>query len=153
MFFIGVTDCACLFVNTLGTGVFTVNGWVFCSHPLLNYWVGFVGTHLWVVETTVDLILALNRCVDMASPRWSNIPFEGNRTWLWVAPAVVYGCYFSYFTKPVTFSSYFVAYFFNPHAGYIEDFGETTVCSYRVVLFLPVRLQYHNNLHSFHNCE
>ncbi|KAI1706641.1 serpentine type 7TM GPCR chemoreceptor srt domain-containing protein [Ditylenchus destructor] len=136
IFFIGITDCLCLFVNAFFTGYFSITGQVFCSNPHLNYWVGLTGTFLWVIESSADLILAFNRCVEVTSPNVGDLLFKGNRTWYWLIPVSLYSLYFSYFTKPVTFSGLFVCYFFNPHAGYIEDFGEST---------------YHNNLHSFHN--
>lgn len=69
------------------------------------------------------MLLAVSRCIEMLSPRWGKILFGGNRAWLWVIPPSLYGLYFAIFTKPVLFSGLFVSWFFNPHVGYIDDFG------------------------------
>ncbi|KAH7718221.1 Protein Y55F3C.10 [Aphelenchoides avenae] len=135
MFYIGITDVACLWVNAFFTGYFAATGAVFCSHPTLIYITGVLGTSLWAAESTTDILLAVSRCVEMTSPHWGKVLFGGNRTWLWVIPPSLYGLYFAIFTKPVLFSGLFVSWFFNPHVGYIDDFGAV----------------YHNDLHTFHN--
>ncbi|KAI1692801.1 serpentine type 7TM GPCR chemoreceptor srt domain-containing protein [Ditylenchus destructor] len=126
----------CLFVNALFTGYGAITGDVFCSCPTRNYWIGIAGTFLWVIESTADLVLALNRCVGVISPKSGDFLFEGNRTWLWLIPVSLYSLYFIVFTKPVIFTGIFVTWYFNPHAGYIVDVGES---------------EYRNELHSFHN--
>ncbi|KAI1704983.1 serpentine type 7TM GPCR chemoreceptor srt domain-containing protein [Ditylenchus destructor] len=91
---------------------------------------------LWIIETWTDVLLALNRCVEITSPRLADKLFRGKRTWLWFIPVALYSSYYSTFTKPMVFSSVYVCWFFNPHAAYKEDYGEAT---------------YGNPMHSFHN--
>ncbi|KAI1707264.1 serpentine type 7TM GPCR chemoreceptor srt domain-containing protein [Ditylenchus destructor] len=113
------------------------NHWTsFLLKSHLNYWVGLIGAFLWVIESSADVILAFNRCIEVTSPTVAVSLFKGNRTWYWLIPISLYSLSFSYFTKPLTFSSLFVCYFFNPHAGYIDDFGEAI---------------YSNKFHAFHN--
>ncbi|KAI1712064.1 serpentine type 7TM GPCR chemoreceptor srt domain-containing protein [Ditylenchus destructor] len=136
MFVIGITDCLCLIGNAFFTGYFSITGQVFCSNPHLHYWVGLLSLGLWIIETWTDILLALNRCVETTSPRLADKLFNGKRTWLWFIPVACYVLYYSTFTKPMVFSAVFVCWYFNPHAGYIEDYGEEI---------------YSNHMHSFHN--
>ncbi|KAI1700896.1 serpentine type 7TM GPCR chemoreceptor srt domain-containing protein [Ditylenchus destructor] len=59
--------------------------------------------------------------MDVVSPRIYNALFDGNRAWLWTLIPSVYGFYFGYFRKPIIFTGVYVAWFFNPYAGYIDD--------------------------------
>ncbi|KAH7709413.1 Protein SRT-28 a [Aphelenchoides avenae] len=123
MFYIAITDISCLWVNGFFTGYFAATGAVFCSHPTLIYITGVLGTSLWAAESTTDVLLAVSRCIEMTSPRLGKKLFGGNRAWLWVIPPTLYGLYFGVYTKPVLFSGLFNSWFFNPHVGYIDDFG------------------------------
>lgn len=43
MFYIGLADIICMFVNGFLTGYFAITGAVFCSHPEFIYWAGTFG--------------------------------------------------------------------------------------------------------------
>ncbi|KAI1712056.1 serpentine type 7TM GPCR chemoreceptor srt domain-containing protein [Ditylenchus destructor] len=136
MFVIGITDCLCMISNAFFTGYFSITGQVFCSNPHLHYWLGLLGLGLWIVETCTDILLALNRCVESTSPRLGDMLFKGKRTWLWFIPVALYSIYFTTFTKPIVFSAVYVCWYFNPHVGYIDDYGQAL---------------YGNYIHSIHN--
>lgn len=78
-------------------------------------------TASWNAETCAAVILALSRCIDVLSKYWYKRLFDGNRAWWWLVVPTVYSLWFGLFTKPLIFSGIFVAWFFNPHAGYVGD--------------------------------
>jgi len=80
---------------------------------------------MWRVESSAAVLLALNRCVKMSSIHYGHLFYDGRRTWLWMLPPIVYGVLFVWFTKPVCFSGIYMAWFFNPHVGYMDDINGT----------------------------
>ncbi|KAI1695370.1 serpentine type 7TM GPCR chemoreceptor srt domain-containing protein [Ditylenchus destructor] len=135
LFFIGVTDIACLPICGLVTGYMAMEGAVFCSHPTFLYFCGVFGNLFWVTESTTAIILAVNRCLQVISPEVSKKLFFGHRVWYWMCIATCYGLWSCIFTRAVSFNGIFCAWFFNPHTGYIEDTNGT----------------YANLPHTFHN--
>ncbi|KAH7662604.1 Protein Y55F3C.10 [Aphelenchoides avenae] len=135
MLYISVVDLSCMCINGFFTGLFAVNGDVFCSHPDLIYILGMLGLVFWIAESTTAIMLAVSRCLEMCSPSWGRMLLEGKRTWFWMVPPTLYAAYYGIWTKPVTFTGLYIAWFFNPHVGYLEDPNGT----------------YHNGLHSIHN--
>uniref|UniRef100_A0A914LMI8 Serpentine Receptor, class T n=1 Tax=Meloidogyne incognita TaxID=6306 RepID=A0A914LMI8_MELIC len=135
MLFIGIVDIICLPVCALIHGYFAITGAVFCSHPTFIYLAGSFGFFFWVIESSGDIILAVNRCVEVISPIWGERLYNGKRAWLWMLPPMIYGLYVLFYTKPILFSGIYFAWFFNPHVGYIDDFG----------------LVYNNPIQTFHN--
>uniref|UniRef100_A0A914HXA1 Serpentine receptor class gamma n=1 Tax=Globodera rostochiensis TaxID=31243 RepID=A0A914HXA1_GLORO len=135
MFFIGIVDILCLVICSFMHGYFAVTGAVFCSHPDLIYWSGVIGFFFWVIESSVDILLAINRCVEMTSPIWGKRLYNGRRAWLWLIPPSIYAAYIALTQMPVLFNGIYFAWFFNPHVGYIDDFGTI----------------YYNNWQTFHN--
>jgi hypothetical protein len=85
MFYIGVLDIFGLLITGLVTGLYAIEGAVFCSHPTQIYWMGVVGFFLWLAESSTELILAFNRCVDTWSPYVGRVLFDGRRTYIWLA--------------------------------------------------------------------
>ncbi|KAH7693808.1 Protein SRT-20, partial [Aphelenchoides avenae] len=75
----------------------------------------------WYAGTLTSALLAFSRCVESNSEYWGKVLFAGNRTWVWLFCATVYGLGLGLFTKPFLFSSYYFTWFFNPYVGYIED--------------------------------
>ncbi|KAL3107456.1 hypothetical protein niasHT_014173 [Heterodera trifolii] len=135
MFYIAVTDMMAMLMNGIATGWLAIIGAVFCTHPNLTYILGAYGMSLWGAESTAELILALNRCMEICSPAMADILFSGYRTWLWLMLPSIYGLYWFFFTMPHPFSGIYVSWFFNPHMGYLEDLDKI----------------YYNNVHDFHN--
>ncbi|KAI1710706.1 serpentine type 7TM GPCR chemoreceptor srt domain-containing protein [Ditylenchus destructor] len=136
LFFLGIVDILTIPANGIMTGYMAIVGTVFCSHPTFLYFSGPYGIFFWIIESTTAILLALNRCIEILSPNLADTLYRGGRTWLWMIPPVLYGLYFALFTKPVMFNGIYMAWFGNPHIGYIDD---------------PEGITYGNHLHSFHN--
>uniref|UniRef100_A0A914H124 G protein-coupled receptor n=1 Tax=Globodera rostochiensis TaxID=31243 RepID=A0A914H124_GLORO len=118
LFYIGITDLGILWIPGLFSGWANLRGAVFCSYPTLMYFVGMASLGFWGAETTADLILAFNRCLDLVSPRFAHILFSGPRTSLWITGCSLYALYWALFMKPVVYSSIYFAWFFYPFADY-----------------------------------
>ncbi|KAI1704891.1 serpentine type 7TM GPCR chemoreceptor srt domain-containing protein [Ditylenchus destructor] len=136
MFCIAILDISCLCICGINDGYFALTGMVFCSSPSFVYISGNIGLWLWLTESTMDLVLAVNRCVEMYSTHLGFILFSGYKTWIWLVPPFLYGAYITIFHKSCLFNAIYASAFFNPHAGYIDDAGTT---------------DYHNPFFAFHN--
>uniref|UniRef100_A0A914IG34 G-protein coupled receptors family 1 profile domain-containing protein n=1 Tax=Globodera rostochiensis TaxID=31243 RepID=A0A914IG34_GLORO len=126
LFYIAVADMLALFISGVADRISGV-GWrrlLYCAK--IHYLMGSWSVCLWITESTAEMVLAFNRCVEVSSSYWADVLFHGKRTYL---------LYFLLFTTPGLFSGLFGSWFFNPHVDYIDDFGKT----------------YHNDLHTIHN--
>ncbi|KAL3115449.1 hypothetical protein niasHT_020122 [Heterodera trifolii] len=115
LFYIGVTDLGILWILGFFSGWLNLRGDVFCSHPILIYVMGIVATYL--AKNTADSlavfdifffkskVLAFNRCLELTSPHFSRVFFEG----------------YPMFIKPVLYSSIYFGWFFYPFVGYSND--------------------------------
>ncbi|KAL3113304.1 hypothetical protein niasHT_018919 [Heterodera trifolii] len=121
LFYIGITDMSILWILGFFRAWLNLQGYVFCSYPTLIYFVGVLVTALWMAESTADLILAFNRCLDFFSPRFSNFLFAGHRTLLWNLACSLYAFYWAFFLRPAVYSSVYFGSFYNPFAGYRTD--------------------------------
>ncbi|KAL3095480.1 hypothetical protein niasHT_026909 [Heterodera trifolii] len=153
LFFIGITDLANMFVLGYLSAWFSFRGAVFCSHPTLIYLAGVAATTFWIAESTADLILALNRCLELSCPRVAHFLFSGPRTNFWIIGCSLYALYWAVFVKPVLFNGVFNAWFYNPFAGYrtdneneyeerlqiLQDVGVAVLCPI-IYLILAVKL-------------
>ncbi|KAL3097260.1 hypothetical protein niasHT_029804 [Heterodera trifolii] len=135
LFFIGITDLSILWILGFLRAWFNLHGYVFCSFPTLIYFVGIATTSLWMAESTADLVLAFNRCIDFFSPHYSRLLFSGNRTLFWNGACAAYALYWAIFLKPGIYSSVYFGSFFNPFMGYRND----------------AQIEYQPVLHIFHN--
>ncbi|KAH7712635.1 Protein SRT-28 a [Aphelenchoides avenae] len=97
--------------------VFTI---VFASRPDLIYVLGSLGLGLWIAESTVAILLAVSRCLEMWSPAWARTVFARKYASLWLIAPSVLALYFAFFTKPILFSGIYASWFFNPHVGYAD---------------------------------
>uniref|UniRef100_A0A183BKW6 G protein-coupled receptor n=1 Tax=Globodera pallida TaxID=36090 RepID=A0A183BKW6_GLOPA len=102
LFFIGILDMLVIFMNGLETGILGIIGAVFCDYPILIYTSGSVGLALWYAETGVELLLAINRCMELLRPSMAH----------------------AIFSEPILFSGIYFSWFFNPYVGYVDDFGQ-----------------------------
>ncbi|KAI1697649.1 serpentine type 7TM GPCR chemoreceptor srt domain-containing protein [Ditylenchus destructor] len=136
MFAIGITDVICLWINGFFTGYFAIIGAVGCSYPNFMYVAGCCALWLWIMESVSAMLLAMNRCIELAYPRLGAVLYGGNRGWIWLLFPISYSSYIFIFTKPVFFSGIYLSWFFNPHMGYVNDFG--TVVSVLVNVFLYI---------------
>uniref|UniRef100_A0A914LZQ9 7TM GPCR serpentine receptor class x (Srx) domain-containing protein n=1 Tax=Meloidogyne incognita TaxID=6306 RepID=A0A914LZQ9_MELIC len=123
MFVMGVVDMTAVLCAGFLTGYLGYFGYVFCSSPKFIYFSGAYGTFCWAAESTIEGILAINRCVEIWSSEYSNKLF-----------GVIFFLTITYLTF-FTFSGIYFSWFFNPHIGYIDD----------------VNKEYENTLHPFHN--
>uniref|UniRef100_A0A914I1P2 G protein-coupled receptor n=1 Tax=Globodera rostochiensis TaxID=31243 RepID=A0A914I1P2_GLORO len=110
MFYIAIADMMCLLLCAIVTGYLAIIGAVFC---------------LWVTETTAEMFLAFNRCVELSSIGLADLLFGGHRIYLWMAVPTLYGLYILMFTKPIIFNGIYITWFQNPHVGYIDSFEDT----------------------------
>ncbi|KAL3085577.1 hypothetical protein niasHT_037318 [Heterodera trifolii] len=113
-----------LFINALETGILGIIGAVYCDYPLLIYTTGALGASLWYVETSAEMLLAINRCMELLRPQLAHAIFNGNKLRTLFALPICYGFAMAMFTKPVLFSGIYLSWFYNPYVGYKDDFGE-----------------------------
>ena len=82
---------------------------------------------LWVAESCVEVVLALNRCLFFAAPDLALCLFGSNefgtgyRAWLWMVPPTLWGSWYFLYGTPTIFS--FIDHFetWNPHNGYHDE--------------------------------
>ena len=78
-------------------------------------------------ESSVELVLALNRCIFFVSPSIARVLFGSSdfgtdyRVWLWMVPPTVWGLWYFVKGTPLIFSSIYHIETWNPHRGYNED--------------------------------
>jgi hypothetical protein len=71
-------------------------------------------------------MLAMNRCLEVAVPTLAQRLFEGRKTWLWLTIPFFYGL-LSLAFQPILFSGILFSWFYNPHVGYMDDFGTIVI--------------------------
>nr|CAD2171729.1 unnamed protein product [Meloidogyne enterolobii] len=135
LFYIGVTDMLVMLMNGLETGILGLMGAVFCDYPTLIYTSGSIGLSLWFAETSAELLLAINRCLELLNPKLAHDIFKGNRTWWLTVVPSIYAVVLSLFTAPILFTGLYFSWFFNPYVGYNDDFGKI----------------YYNHAHTIHD--
>ncbi|KAK0403067.1 hypothetical protein QR680_016697 [Steinernema hermaphroditum] len=117
MFYFGLIDFFCIFLNCFLTGFLSIEGAVACSHMDLIYVTGCFCVGLWSSQCLTCVVLVFNRCVDISSEWLADVLFSGYRTFLWILLTVVYMLYFVLFNTPILFSSLSGAWFFDPYVG------------------------------------
>ncbi|KAL3070397.1 hypothetical protein niasHT_032187 [Heterodera trifolii] len=118
LFYIGITDLVNMFVLGYFTAWLSFRGAVFCSNPTLIYFAGMTASTIYIAESTMDLVLAFNRCLELSSARASHFLFSGRRINYWIIGCSLYALYWAVFIKPPVFSGLFFAWFYNPFIGY-----------------------------------
>ncbi|KAF1760432.1 hypothetical protein GCK72_008681 [Caenorhabditis remanei] len=111
---LAVVDFLSIIVNCMITGWLTYEGAVFCTHPEVIQFSGMTGESLWCVSNVLAVTLITNRLLDLTSPRAIAFFFEGNRTYLFILVAIIYGLYFFFCNTPTAFTSKFHTWFFDP---------------------------------------
>ncbi|KAL3082053.1 hypothetical protein niasHT_038383 [Heterodera trifolii] len=124
MFFIGILDILIMFINTLETGILGIIGAVYCDYPLLIYTTGSLAQFLWFSETSIEMLLAINRCMELLRPQLAHAIFSGNKLRCLFTLSICYGIGMAMFTEPILFSGIYFTWFFNPYVGYTDDFGK-----------------------------
>ncbi|KAL3085453.1 hypothetical protein niasHS_008381 [Heterodera schachtii] len=124
MFFIGILNMLNMLISALETGILGIIGAVYCDYPLLIYTTGALGMALWFAETSAEMLLAINRCMELLRPQMAHALFSGNKLRCLFALPICYGFAVAMFTKPTLFSGIYLSWFFNPYVGYTDDFGK-----------------------------
>ncbi|CAD5220472.1 unnamed protein product [Bursaphelenchus okinawaensis] len=117
MFYLGIIDVACIFINSIMDGFFAWHGNVYCDYPDIMYISGAISTGLWCSACMACMMLALNRVCDLLKPQWMEHLFGGSRAYYWLLAPSLYGLYFIIFTPPLIFSSIYDGAFFDPYVG------------------------------------
>uniref|UniRef100_A0AC35TVT7 Serpentine Receptor, class T n=1 Tax=Rhabditophanes sp. KR3021 TaxID=114890 RepID=A0AC35TVT7_9BILA len=102
---ITIVDIAELCMSSLASGYFTIEGSLYCSHPILNFIVAFFVLTTWCANSILAAALALNRCLDAYNSKWANALFGGKKVYLWIFGAVSYGVSAALFTPPMIYTS------------------------------------------------
>uniref|UniRef100_A0A914MKY3 Uncharacterized protein n=1 Tax=Meloidogyne incognita TaxID=6306 RepID=A0A914MKY3_MELIC len=121
LIYLSILDIGILWLPTFATGIFSLNGVVYCTSPISTYIVGCACLFLWAAECCADMILGINRCLEMAFPNISNILFYNNRVYIWIIFCNLYGLYWLLFIHPYIFNGLTFEYLFDPLIGY-KDF-------------------------------
>ena len=80
-----------------------------------------------MAESSVEVILALNRCLFFAAPNVGLFLFgskdwgTGYRAWLWMVPPTLWGLWYFVRETPAMFSSFLHIETLNPHKIYFDD--------------------------------
>ncbi|CAI5453470.1 unnamed protein product [Caenorhabditis angaria] len=114
MFFLGVIDMTATIICSIISGYLFIEGAVFCSHPNLIYISGAIALGLWLSCASLTLFLVINRILDILYPDVSQILFNGNKTYCWLAISFTYGFIATWFSPPICFNSKIMAWINNP---------------------------------------
>ncbi|KAI6217332.1 hypothetical protein M3Y99_01773300 [Aphelenchoides fujianensis] len=113
MILLGCIHCIGLQTSGLFAGIWTFQGAVFCSHPIVDYITGCIA------------ILGINRCFVLFNRSVAEYAFSGWRKVAWMSLPVIFLVYMCGFTVPPVFSALAMSYVYDPHLGYFNDFGAT----------------------------
>ncbi|KAK0402334.1 hypothetical protein QR680_016277 [Steinernema hermaphroditum] len=117
MFLLGFFDMCTIFFNSIVTGYLTIEGAVFCTHPTFIYIAGSLALGLWCCTCVASVSLGINRSIDLWFPQFMKKVFDGKRMYVWYCAPFIYGGLFTWYTRPITYSSYAYAWFFDPYYG------------------------------------
>nr|CAD2149184.1 unnamed protein product [Meloidogyne enterolobii] len=135
LIYLSILDIGTLWVPTFALGIFSLNGVVYCSLPFLTYFAGCDLLFFWAAECSGDLILGINRCLEMAFPKIAKKLFHNNRVYIWITFCNLYGLYWLLFRHPYIFNGLEFGDLYDPLTGYIpfrmeffkEDLIELTI--------------------------
>ncbi|KAF7637842.1 hypothetical protein Mgra_00002817 [Meloidogyne graminicola] len=113
LIYLSILDICILWVPTFAQGILSLNGVVYCSSPIFTYFVVF-----WAAEPLADLILGINRCIEMAFPNIAKILFHGYRIYIWIIFSNLYGLYWLLFNHPYIFNGITFEVLLDPLIGY-----------------------------------
>ena len=88
----------------------------------------------------MEILLAVNRCVEFCFSSSKEALFKGWRTWLWMIAPFIYGLYVLGFEKHASFSAIYFAWFLDPHIGYFTPSQASTEMSKRKEFYLKAYL-------------
>ncbi|KAI6204472.1 hypothetical protein M3Y94_00678100 [Aphelenchoides besseyi] len=117
------------------TGILSIEGAIFCTHPTLIYVVGCIGLTTWCGSTFTNMLLGINRCCELYGNGLADRLFSGRRVYVWMLAPLIYMFCVCFYSQPPLYSSIQMTAFFNPFYGYFDDFGTI----------------YHSSVHSSNN--
>ena len=116
MLCMGIFSICSIHSSCLIIGLYAVRGDVFCDRPLVNYWLGMLSfgpfcqysmltftldcAAGYTTESILNVMLALDRCMEMWDSQIAAKFFGGFRVNLWVIAALVYGMSMGFLTIP-----------------------------------------------------
>uniref|UniRef100_A0A914ICL0 G-protein coupled receptors family 1 profile domain-containing protein n=1 Tax=Globodera rostochiensis TaxID=31243 RepID=A0A914ICL0_GLORO len=121
LLFMGLLNMVNINSSCLVIGIYAIRGDGFCDRPLFNYILGMIGYAFYACESTMAIVLALNRCIAMANNRLAVALFDGHKLSIWFSVVVVYAFCTAFLFIPPLPNGMLVAYFWQPHIGYVED--------------------------------
>jgi hypothetical protein len=147
MFVMGILDIGDILLFGLKVGWHEVSGEVFCSHPTWNYITDCLALctlyiiylpnsdypltlAIWLAESSIEFVLALNRCLNFAAPKLaetlfgSSIPHKRKSKWrvlFWIVPSFSFAFYYFLYGEVNHYSPIMHSHAFTPHYGYAED--------------------------------
>ncbi|KAF7640101.1 hypothetical protein Mgra_00000547 [Meloidogyne graminicola] len=116
LFFIGIADMAMLLFHGFESGIYNFNGEMFCSNPDFNYITGSFGAALFAMETSANILLAIDRCLDFISPQLCIFLFNGKRIIFSIGLSIIFSFYYFFYVNPAFYNSVYMNWFFNPYS-------------------------------------
>uniref|UniRef100_A0AC35FHW4 Uncharacterized protein n=1 Tax=Panagrolaimus sp. PS1159 TaxID=55785 RepID=A0AC35FHW4_9BILA len=89
----GIYDILILPCNGIITGIQVILGQHFCNNPKLYFFMGVFGCDGYYGVTTLCVILAFDRFLEMCFPKFSPYIFGGWKTYLWMIVPILYQCF------------------------------------------------------------
>ena len=123
MFFMGIIDCMAIPLSGFYAGYGAIVGMVFCMAPTMNLVIGSLSLGSWGAGSTLCMLLAINRCIDMLNPKICRALFFGYKVYFWFIIPCIWFYYFTFIHTSIVFNSNMYAYFFDPFLGTLERNG------------------------------
>ncbi|KAF8374364.1 hypothetical protein PRIPAC_80793 [Pristionchus pacificus] len=113
MLWLAIIDIIAILCNSIGFGLFMIEGTVFCSRPWSVWLVGCVGLGMWCGACVGCLLLVTYRIFELMN---MSKRFE-SRTNILIVFASCYALYFAFLTPPILMNSEYNAMFYDPFIG------------------------------------
>uniref|UniRef100_A0AC35TKV0 Serpentine Receptor, class T n=1 Tax=Rhabditophanes sp. KR3021 TaxID=114890 RepID=A0AC35TKV0_9BILA len=110
-----IVDLLNLIIAGLFSGLFCLNGTLYCKYPTFIFWLGAISEGLWAATCTLVALLAINRILEMIKPSYAALVFDGNRTYFLICIAMIWGSFLMFFTNPTLFSPSVKTWLLDPY--------------------------------------
>ncbi|EGT53737.1 hypothetical protein CAEBREN_30448 [Caenorhabditis brenneri] len=117
MFVLGIYDLSSTCIHSVATGILGYYGVAYCDYPRLNLILGSIALGSWMGCCITSMTLAVIRICDVCPTLKIKKLFEGRRIYFFIFMFWAYGMYAAFLSKPVTFSSSYMSWFFDPQIG------------------------------------
>ncbi|KAF8354968.1 hypothetical protein PRIPAC_96591 [Pristionchus pacificus] len=136
MIFLAIADISDLLFASVGYGIMSITGEVYCMHPRFQLIFSICLEFFFFCSTTSCALLALNRFGEMLSIDWIIWIFQGSRTWIVLVLSTVPVGLLVLFTPPMLFNSRYHMLFFDPMI-YDGKFVYDSYVHFAIVTFMP----------------